>query len=820
MCLEWDSYLMHRILYTSQMHKLLVLFLLSPFSKIYSQNSVSGNVSDSSGVAIPFCPLGLFNSSDSTLIKGNLSDSAGNYKFTGLTPGIYFIKYSYVGYKNFSSEAFNLDSNSQFILKTHILKTEGTNLKEVSVLVLKPLIEFKKGMIVMNVENDILAKGNTVLELLKRIPGVIVDAQNNISINGSPGARFLIDDRLQQMPAPQVIDMLLAMSADAVSKIELIKNPPARFDAAGTGGLINIVTRKSKVKGYNGNIGFGISEGQRLRFGPNASFNFKSDKLSIFTNFSYGNWDGISHQEFKRTLERDGSTESINTLGIAESFQKVFWGSGGIEYDLTKKTVLGFYINGNHNDDFYLNNSETNISNSNAFNYGKLVYKTDDYFNQSSPNYNLSLVHKLDSAGGQIRINAGYNNFLERNTKLNVNRFYNNDDVEIAPVSTYHNLTDRNFKVFTQKADLNKTFKNKLSIESGLKSTFTNNLHENELIYSNQSTGYFIGDTTFYNSFRYKERILAAYTTLSRSWDKINISLGLRAEETDIHANNLKTDYTFNRKYFNIFPSGSIDLTLSKKHTISTAYSYHIDRPHYGMLNPVRIFNEQLNYSAGNPELKPQFTHHVNLDYNYNQFITQSVGVDKTKDFTYWYTYSSEASRVNVDTISNVADRNNLYYSVSAQKRIKWYSFQTYAVVMYRTMSGELLNQSVSSEIVQLYFNLNQEFYLPKDFKIQIWAGRGSGFQDAIQYYYPRSAVHISVQKTFMNNKLFLSIGLNDVFYKDNQAYTSMLPDQYFYWFDRNDTRRLRFTINYRFGKMRFDQKIITENDSRIKGGK
>lgn len=802
------------------MRKLFILLLIGFVTEYRSQNSVTGSVTDSTGNAIPFCPLALFNAADSAMVKGNLSDSMGNFSFNKIKAGTYFIKYSFVGHTNASSTSFTVDSLSQITLSPQVMRAEGNNLKEVSVLVYKPSIEYKQGMVIMNVENDLLAKGNTVLELLKRIPGVIVDAQNNISINGASGARFLIDDRLQQMPSPQVIDMLAAMSADAVSKIELIKNPPARYDAAGTGGLINIVTKKARVKGYNGNISFGASMGQRFRVGPYGSFNFKSDKLSIFSNFSYGHWDGINHQDFQRTLERAGTTETINTLGIAESFQRVFWGGGGIEYDITKKMVVGFYVNGNHNNDTYINNSETIISNSNEFNYGKLVYVTDDYFNQSSPAYNVSLLQKIDTTGGQIKVNAGYNNFLEKNTKLNVNRFYDNDNNEVAPTSVYNNLTNLDYKVFTQKADLNKTFKNKLSLEAGLKASFANNYNNNELQYSNYSTGYFIGDTTFYNSFRYKERILAAYTTLARSWDKIGFSFGLRAEETDIHANNLKTDYTFKRKYFNIFPSGSIDLTLTKKHTITTAYSYHIDRPHYGMLNPVRVFREQLNYSVGNPELKPQYTHHINIDYNYNQFITQSIGIDKTKDFTFWYTYSAENSRVNVDTISNVSHRDNYYYSVSAQKRIKWYNFQTYGVVMYRTLDGELRGQKVGSETVQVYFNLNQEFYLPKDFKIQIWAGRGSGFKDGIQYYYPRSAVHITLQKSFMDKKLNIAIGLYDVFYKDYQAYTSTFPDQYFYWLDRMDTRRVRININYRFGKMRIDQKFKTEDDSRLKGGK
>ncbi|MBK7668048.1 MAG: TonB-dependent receptor plug domain-containing protein [Sphingobacteriaceae bacterium] len=190
--------------------------------------------------------MALLNAKDSSQVKGNISDSAGFYIFEKVKAGDYFIKFTAVGFKAANTATFSVDSLSQITIPTQILKSEGVNLKEVSVAVYKPAIEFKKGMIVMNVENDIIAKGNTVLDLLRRLPGVMVDAQNNITINGAGDARFMIDDRLQSMSSSQVIDMLAGMSADNISKIELIKNPPARYDAAGTGGLINIVTKRAK----------------------------------------------------------------------------------------------------------------------------------------------------------------------------------------------------------------------------------------------------------------------------------------------------------------------------------------------------------------------------------------------------------------------------------------------------------------------------------------------------------------------------------------------------------------------------------------------
>ena len=116
------------------------------------------------------------------------------------------------------------------------------------------------------------------------------------------------------------------------------------------------------------------------------------------------------------------------------------------------------------------------------------------------------------------------------------------------------------------------------------------------------------------------------------------------------------------------------------------------------MMNPVRTFNEQFNYGVGNSEIRPQYTHNITLDYNYNQWLSLSAGLNKTKDFTFWYTYTPDSSKINVDTISNLSHRENYYVSWSVQKRIKWYSFQTYGILMYRTFRGELLGEDVSSE--------------------------------------------------------------------------------------------------------------------------
>lgn len=796
---------------------LLCLFTFLSFF-LRSQNSIIGSVVDSTKAPIPFCAMALMNAKDSSLVKGNVADSAGGFIFEKIKPGNYFIKFSNVGFNSASSASFVVDSTSQITLPEQILKAQGVNLKEVAVTAYKPAIEFKKGMVVMNVEDDILARGNTVLDLIKRIPGVMIDAQNNITISGASGVRFMIDDRMQQMPNQQVMDMLGSMSADVVSKIELIKNPPARYDAAGTAGLINIVTKKAKVNGYNGSLSFGASYSDVLRFGPNGSFNYKSNKLSVFSNLSYGYWDAVTYFTLNRNMTANGNTERVNSYGIHKAFQRVITGGGGIEYDINKTTLVGLYANTTIYNDSYVNTNTTTINNSSFFNYAKTIDRADERYDNAVPNVNLSLLKKIDTIGGKIKLSVGFNDYLDRNTKSIVNHFYDVNDAEISNVSGYYSKTRSDYIVYTGKLDLNKTFKNKLTLESGLSANIEDDRIHTKLDFTNQSTGFFVGDTSFYNIYNFRQNILAAYSTISRDWDKVGFSVGLRAENTDVNIDYKSNNYLYSRNYLSLFPSGSFDVNFDKKNALTLTYSYRIRRPFYDMLNPVRQFNHQLNYNVGNPEIRPQFSHHFNLDYSYNQFITVSTSYDETKDFTFWYSYTPNSSRVKIDTISNLPRFTSANVTLSAQKRIKWYSFQTFAMVTHQTFEGKLVGYDVTSKTYQVYFNLNQEFYLPGDWKIQIWCGRGSALRHGPQVYLPRSAVHVSVNKAFLDQKLNVTLGLNDVLYKDYFSYTTTYSDQDFYQKNRSDSRRIRLTLSYRFGKMQIQQRLKEEKAQGARG--
>ncbi len=793
--------------------KISVFFVLLSHFTVFSQCAIKGSVADTTQAALPYTPIGLLSSKDSSVYKGAVTDQNGNYCFENIRKGEYLLKITAVGYNTFYSEKITFDSVNLITMPAFALGSNKTNLKEVDVVAFKPTVEFKKGTIILNVENNLIAKGNSVLDLLKQVPGVNVDAQNNVTVNGMGGVRFLIDGRLQQMSDVQMANILSGMSAETITSIELIKNPPAKYDAAGTAGLINIVTKKAKLKGFNGSIDPSYSQGKVGRSFTALTLNFKNNKFSAFSNLSYGYINMYDVTELDRTLNTTGSTNIFNASGNISSLQQLINFNGGMEYEITPKTIVGLYFNDNSTDANYVQKATTNVLEGNAFNYNSLTYRSDQKQYYSSPNIDFNILHKLDTLGSQIQLSSDYTDVIGNDNKYVANHFYDNNNFEILAPTTYTTATKSLYNIFYQKLDYTKICRKDFSVEAGLKGNFID--INNNANYALHNSG---GDTALQNNYVYKERVLAAYTTLSKTYKKIGATIGLRVEQTDITGRNQTTGFALNRNYLNFFPSSSLDYKINAKNTLTGAYSYRIDRPGFNRMNPARIYNDELNYSVGNPSIKPQYTHDITLDYSHNSFITVSIDYYRTLDFMYWYTYTKEQSKINIDTTFNYHLRNNYSLIVFIQKQIKWFNFQAYGSAMYYDFKGTINGERANSATSQFYGALKTSFLLPKKFKIEISGYYQTPFRDAIQIYSPVSSVSLVINKSFLKDKLDVSLGFFDILYSENGNMSSRLSDQYYYYSQREDTRRVRLSLSYKFGKMHIEQQLKHDDtDSRFK---
>lgn len=784
------------------------LFTITFVSSFYSQSVITGKVQDSTNTEIQYCSLALMNAADSSVFKGNITDEKGEFRFENIPNGNYFIKLSYIGYLDSLSEVFTINSISEFNLPTFHLINDSQSLEEVAVIAFRKTVSFENGKVILNVENDILSSGSFVIELLRRIPGVSVDGQNNVTVNGKSGVRFMIDGRLQQIPAEQMIAILGNMNSEAVSKIELIKNPPAKYDASGTGGLINIVTKKSKLKGFNGSVTNKFSQGKGASEMMNLNLNYKSNKLSLFFNTIDTYTDYKNSIINNRTFQKDQSVSILNMTGKEEIFVSTINLQTGVQYDYSSKTVLGLNIDANWVGFKTIGKSNTNIIGETPLDYSNLMVLETSDEKYTNPTINMNLTHLLDTNGSQLIFSTDFMKYNNNRNNYNNNYFLDENFSEKNPAQCFNNYNSLKFKNATQKIDVVKVFSNSLKVETGVKSSFVVNSSNSSVAKNESNSMTFNSIPLFTNNLMYKEQIIAGYLDVMKTIKKITIEGGVRAEQTLFQIENSSNGFKLNSNYLNFFPNLSVDLKQNENRVYHFSYSYRLDRPDYEQFNPSYIFNNRLNYSVGNPYIKPQYSHNFELELNHNEFITNSFSFVSMNDGIYTFSYMRDSS-ISIDTVYNFGLKQMTSYNLFIQKQLNsFYRVQLNSTFAWMNYSGVIEGNDINSTIFAMRTSLNNDIMLPKNIKLQVLVSYSSPYKDGFQNYSQQASVNIALQKRFLKNKLNVVIGFRDLFYSDYSSVTTNLPNQSYYSLTKKDSRRIRINLTYTFGKIKIENKI------------
>ncbi|MBL4703330.1 MAG: TonB-dependent receptor family protein [Flavobacteriales bacterium] len=374
-----------------------------------------------------------------------------------------------------------------------------------------------------------------------------------------------------------------------------------------------------------------------------------------------------------------------------------------------------------------------------------------------------------------------------------------------------------NFTIITNKIDLDKKVTPSFSFETGAKYSLVNNRSNIELL-SRTGTNDFVLDSELSNEYDYQENIFAGYVNFKKKFkEKIAVQLGLRFENTVVDGLNKTTNYHLKRNYSNLFPSLAIDYSPSKKNSYQLAYSYRLNRPGYEQMIPGKIFSDQLSYSVGNPFLVPQYSHNINLESFHNRTVGNSIGYTHVDNSLYGYSYTLDSSQISVDTMINFAAKDMISYSFFIQKQIKnFYRGQFRAMGIYSSFSGEVNGYKIRSETFAFRFMMNNDFILPKDFKLQVSIDYMTPFLEGVQKYSSKGSINFMINKSWMKGQLNTGIGVYDLLYSDFGTVTSVLPGQVSDMLFRSDSRRLGINLKYYFGNMRFKRKVESKGDDNV----
>lgn len=328
----------------------LLLFLTIVFTnyKIYGQHTMNGMVkgiiTDSTGQVLAFSTVSILRATDSALIKAIISKENGGFEFTNLPNGSYMISAAHQGYNVGWSPHFNLDSTCALrVLPALQLLLTTKSLKEITVSARKPMFEQKIDRMIVNVAGNITSAGSTVLEVLERSPGIIVDEQNNlISMNGKNGVVVMINGRINYMPMAALVQMLAGMSADNIEKIELITTPPSNLDAEGNAGYINIILKSNSQYGTNGSYSISAGYGRGEITEASTNFNHRNNKLNFYGNFTFSRIHSPQVFSFYRTVTNLGDITQTASIADRDVVRLYYSGTMGLDYEIGKENNLWY----------------------------------------------------------------------------------------------------------------------------------------------------------------------------------------------------------------------------------------------------------------------------------------------------------------------------------------------------------------------------------------------------------------------------------------------------------------------------------------------
>ena len=695
--------------------------------------------------------------------------------------------------------------NDSTQVKKSLISTDSVHkLKEVVVSSKKPMIEQKIDRTVINVDASPSNAGSNVIEVLEKSPGVSVDKDGNISLKGKQSVLVMIDGRPSYLSPSDLYNYLKSLPSTAIDQIELMTNPPAKYDASGNAGVINIKTKKIKTMGFNGTYNGSVGQGIYNRNSNSLNLNYRKNKLNVFSNMSYSNWEGFNDLKILRRYKdnNDNITAIFDQRTYTKNENKDNLNAKiGFDYTINSNTNIGAVISGFINPDksgndniSYLKNS-SNITDSIVKSINEM---TNEWKNISA---NLYLQHKFDSLGKEISIDLDGSKFYSNSESYLNNQMFNANN-SFRSKQELLGKFPIDIQIFSAKTDYSHPLKNKAKIELGAKSSYvqtTNGANFFNIIPGGQTIDY---NKT--NSFDYKENINAGYINLSKEVNKWGFQLGLRAENTNAtgyqKGNALKADSSFTRSYTNLFPTTYITYKASDKNQYSINFGRRIDRPSYQDLNPFIFYLDNYTYNKGNPFLQPQITNNFELGYTYNQFITTTLNYSVTnKIFQESLIQDGFATIVqtnNIGTKTNYGIASNIQLEAK-----KIFSTNIYLAYTHDNYKGDVGGDKLDISADMYLISLNNQFKFDKGWSAELsgWY-RTKGVEGQLLIN-PLSQLNLAVQKQVLKTKGTIKLGVRDLLFTNFPSGVIRFSKTVADFSNKRDTRILSLSFTYRFGK-------------------
>jgi hypothetical protein len=651
--------------------------------------------------------------------------------------------------------------------KTTDTLKKPVDLKEVRISGKKNFIEHKIDRTVLNVDALISATGSNALELLEKAPGVVVDQDGRISLKGQQGVVVLIDNRPTYLSATALAAYLKSLPSGSISQIELIPNPPARYDAAGSAGVINIRTKKSLVSGLNGSVNLGSGYSPNWRYNGGIDLNYRKNKFNFFGSLGYNKQDSWRDLDINRWFYN--SNEELQSAfmqsTIFNNHNKTPNIKTGMDFYASEKTTLGFVFTGSYNRSSSLKEVSATATGPSGATDSLITALNSERSALNSNGLNLNYSHKYDSLGRELTFDLDHIRYRSSSGQAFANQIFNLQNNGNTREDLVADLPS-DIAIYSFKGDYELPLKGKAKFSAGLKTSYVNT--DNTAAYFIKTNNELITDNEKTNHFRYKENINAAYLNFNKEWARFSIQAGLRMEQTNMKGhqlgNAIKPDSSFSKHYTNLFPTVYLSYKLdSAKNSLTLYYGRRVKRPYYQDLNPFIFLLDKFTYFAGNPYLRPEFNDKIDLSFNHDNKVKVDIFYSMHTDMI---TEVIEQDRgIFISRTGNIGRLRYGGASVNLNLKLgSWYTLSLYSEAVRNSFSGFPGNSGRNTGSFYIYVQPTNQFSFKKGWSAELAGVYLSPSESAQFKKESLYIVNAGLQKKFLADKASLKLSIRDLF--------------------------------------------------------
>lgn len=757
--------------------------------------TISGFVNDSNRKSIAYTNVILLNPTDSTTVTGSISDENGKYKIFELKKGDYILKASFLGFKTYS-ETISLLKDINLNIT---LEEEKEALDEVEIIAKRPTLKRTVDRLIFNIESTSLTEGN-IWDVLRNTPGVLM-MNNQVLVRNSPSIIYLINDKRVYLTDSDLEQLLSGTAADAVKSVEVITNPPAKYDAEGDA-VINIIMSKNLISGYNGSLYSNYTQGIYPRYSAGTSHFFKSKKTSFFAGY------GFSAKKVKRVNEEEISF--INNNAIV----------GNWDTEIDRNTTSKNH-NANLNFDYFINDKNTFSVSGNA-SISPYWKRTTNSFTQAVDS-TFTSKNNTDDDKFNIALNADYVYESEKGSKLSFNAHHTNynydrfqdvstiyidDNNAFIRSNSFNTTSNQEIKIYSGQVDLELPIKENGAFGIGFKASNIDSKSDINQLLTNSGTEML--DLSNSGIFNYKEDNIAGYISLSKEWEKWDFTLGLRTEYTEGEGVlESSVNNTNNFDYLKWFPNFNLTRNFNENNSLGVSYNKRIERPTYSDLSPFQFFLNDNAFVTGNPNLLPSITELATLSYALKDTYTFEVYYRKSENPFSELSFQDNITNQIKYIASNLKQNVDFGFDFSTYTPITD-GWTTYAVTSVFKDEAEFIdienNNSIeTNEQWSFYGNWINYFTFLKD--------RSLSADLSLLYISPiidgggeassRAQVDFGLKKTFNKGKWIVSLRASDIFLTSDFTVENKYNNQNNKYYAKFDNQWVRLGLRYKFGNTR-----------------